>query len=283
MVRKQMQSAYVQIDETPIRYLQPGRGKAPQGYFWVSSVPSHDVIYHWQPGRSTQSLHRVVPVDFAGTIQCDGYAAYPSFTKQRDGPIELAACWAHVRRKFFEAKERDPKIAAWVLGQITQLYRIEKRLREAYAGPSLRVAVRAAESAPVIARLKRALLILRRRYLPKSGLGKAIDYALGQWPGLEIYLKNGSVAIDNNAVENAIRPTKLGMKNWLFIGSEDAGPTSAILFTLIESAKRHGLEPYAYILHLLRCLPVTTNQQIHRYTPDAVAKAKLLQQTPAAA
>ncbi|MEM7790154.1 MAG: transposase [Verrucomicrobiota bacterium] len=122
-------------------------------------------------------------------------------------------------------------------------------------------------------RIKRALLKLSSRYLPKSNLGKAINYAIDQWSGLELYLQNGAIEIDNNLVENAIRPIKLGMKNWLFLGSEASGQISAILFTVIESAKRHSLKPYEYVRHLLETLPSTTNWNLHKLTPRAKLSA----------
>jgi len=272
MKRQQMASTYMQIDETPIRYLKPGQGKAPQGYFWVSHVPGGDAIYHWNPGRGAACLHDIVPVNFSGTLQSDGYRAYSSFQRQRAGPLQLAGCWAHARRKFFEARERDPIIAGWILGQIRQLYRIEKRLRDIIAGPSLRSAVRACESAPVLKRLKLALMCLKPRYLPQCLMGKAVAYALGQWSTLEVFAENRAVELDNNLVENAIRPTKLGAKNWLFIGAETSGKTSAILYTIVESAKCHGLNPYDYLRYLLETLPKATNHQIPAMTPAAYAK-----------
>ncbi|WP_309401039.1 IS66 family transposase [Cerasicoccus maritimus] len=272
MQRQQMRSAYLQVDETPIRYLEPGQGKAPQGYFWVSNVPGGDVIYHWRSGRGANNLNEIVPKSFTGALQCDGYQAYPSFQKQRNELIQLAGCWAHARRKFFEAKERDPKIVGWLLHQITQLYRIEKQLREARAGPTLRAAVRASKSDPILQRLKKAFIKLKPRYLPKSNLGKAIAYALSQWNTLEVFISNGMIEIDNNLVENAIRPSAIGKKNWLFIGSEASGKTSAIIYSIIESAKRHGIDPYAYLKYLLQALPRSTNHQIPSMTPAAYAK-----------
>ncbi|MEO0795941.1 MAG: IS66 family transposase [Verrucomicrobiota bacterium] len=217
-------------------------------------------------------MHEIVPEDFNGALQCDGYQAYPSFQKQRSGSIQLAGCWAHARRKFFEAKERDPQIVGWLLRQIAQLYRIEKQLREARAGPNLRVTIRASESAPILQRLKRAFIQLKPRYLPKSSLGKAIAYALNQWNALEAFVSNGLVEIDNNLVENAIRPSAIGKKNWLFIGSEASGKTSAIIYSIIESAKRHGIDPYAYLRYLLETLPSSTNHQTPNMTPAAYAK-----------
>lgn len=273
MKRRQEQSDYLQVDETPIRYLSPGTGKAPKGYLWVSNDPQGDVIYHFHRGRGAKCLHKIIQPAFGGTVQCDGYKAYPSFQKQRAGPLELVACWAHVRRKFYEAKARDPAAVEWILRQIGALYRIERDLREGQAGPALRAAVRSSQSAVIVQRLKRALWLIKPRYLPQSALGKAFEYAFEQWPRLVGFLEDGRLEIDNNLVENAIRPTKLGAKNWLFLGAEDAGPTSAILFTFVESAKRHGLEPYAYLKHLLETLPHTTNRQLQKLLPAAVAQS----------
>jgi hypothetical protein len=274
MVQVQNTRSYLQIDETPIAYLKPGTGRTGQGYLWVTSVPKGDVIYHWYPGRGAKYLEEIFDKHFSGTLQCDAYQAYTCFQKQRAGPLELAGCWAHVRRKFFESLSRDPPVARWLLGQIAQLYLIERRLRLADASAKLRSLRRAAESAPILRRIGKALMLLKSRYLPQSNLGKAISYAMGQWADLQVYLYNGSIEIDNNLVENAIRPTKLGAKNWLFFGSEDSGKTSAIIFTLVESAKRHGLNPYTYLLELLNDLPTAKNEEIPRFTPAAMAKGK---------
>jgi transposase len=184
-----------------------------------------------------------------------------------------------VRRKFFEAQEQSPKTAGWFLRQIQHLYQIEARLRETRdggTGPQLRQAVRAAESHPIVQRLKQALLRLktRGRHLPQSLLGIAMDYTLGQWPTLGVYLTDGRVEIDNNLVENAIRPTALGKKNWLFVGEAEAGERAAILYTLIECCRRRGLDPYAYLKDVLTRLPNMTNHQIPEVTPAAWAKER---------
>lgn len=274
MIRLQNTRPYLQIDETPIRYLQPGAGKCGTGYFWVTSVPAADVIYHWYPGRGAKYLKEIIDENFTGSLQCDAYKAYPSFQKQRAGPLEIAGCWAHVRRKFYEALALAPTAAGWILGQIAQLYMIERRLRKQGAGPSLREAVRGAESAPILQRIQKALFLLKPRYLPKNNMGKAISYALNNSVDLKVFLYNGLIEVDNNLVENAIRPTKIGAKNWLFIGSEGSGKTSAIIFTLIESAKRHGLEPHAYLCELLHRLPQSSNQEIKNLTPESMAKIR---------
>ena len=267
---------YVQIDETPIRYLAPGNGQTKQGYLWTAHRPRGDVLYRWETSRAAACLENLVPVDFTGTIQCDGYAGYSAFANRRTAAITLAGCWAHVRRKFYDALEQSPRTTGWIVRQIQHLYHVEARLRQQRAGPKLRAALRAHQSRPVVQRIKKALALIKasHRHLPQSLLGQAIDYALGQWPTLEIFLNDGRVEIDNNLVENAIRPTAIGKKNWLFIGDAQAGERSAIIYTLVESCRRRGLDPYAYLRDVLTRLPHLTNRQIVDVTPEAWAKAQ---------
>jgi hypothetical protein len=160
--------------------------------------------------------------------------------------------------------------------QIQHLYQIESRLREQRAGPRLRLAVRAHQSRPLLNRIHQALarLKLARRYLPQSPLGSALDYTLSQWPLLEIFAGDGRIEIDNNLVENAIRPTAIGKKNWLFIGEAAAGEGGAILYTIVESCHRRDLDPSAYLRDVLARLPHMTNWQIKEVTPEAWAKAQ---------
>ena len=271
-----MAGGYVQIDETPVEYLEPGNGKTKQGYLWTANRPGGDVFFHWETSRAAACLANLVPTTFTGTIQCDGYAAYRAFANGCQQPINLAGCWAHVRRKFYEARESSPRLAGWLLRQIQHLYRIEARLREYRAGPRWRMAVRASESQPIVKRIERVLLHLKAsgRHLPQSQLGIAMDYTLGQWRTLVIYLADGRVEIDNNLVENAIRPTAIGKKNWLFIGEANAGQRSAIVYTLIECCRRRGLDPFAYLRDVLTRLPNMTNRQIPDVTPAAWHKSQ---------
>jgi transposase len=267
-----MGGGYVQIDETPIPYLEPGHGTTKTGYLWTASQPGGDVVFHWETSRAAACLEKIVPVDFRGTVQCDGYAAYASFARDKER-IQLAACWAHVRRKFYDAQPQAPGVAGWVLRQIGHLYRIERELRHAKIVPTLRAVVRAHRSRPIVERLHRVLIRLKTksRYLPKSGMGQAIDYTLNLWPLLGVYLGDGRLEIDQNLVENAIRPTALGKKNWLFFGEADAGERSAILYTLVECCRRRGLDPLAYLRHVLTRLPSSTNWQVKDLTPEAWA------------
>jgi transposase len=275
-------AGYVQVDETPIDYLDPGGGQTGQGYLWVCAVPRGDVVFHWETSRAAECLRNVLPADFTGTVQCDGYAAYPAFARQHPKPLTLAGCWAHVRRKFHDASEQSPKLSGWFLRQLQHLYRAEAELRELRAGPKLRAAVRASQSRLIVERLHRALLRVQARVLPQSPLGQALSYALGQWPTLTVYLEDGRVEIDNNLVENAIRPTALGKKNWLFIGADTAGDRSAVLYTVIESCRRRGLDPYAYLRDVLTRIPAMTNHQVPEITPVNWARSRPVPRTLAA-
>ena len=278
-------SGYVQVDETPIRYLSPGHGKTKLGYLWTCKAPKGDVFFHWQTSRAATVLEKIIPVNFAGIIQCDGYEAYDCFAKSRGEKVVLAGCLAHVRRKFYDARETAPKVAGWFLKHFQNLYALEEQLRAARAGPRLRQAERASLSRPVLARLHRALVRLKtqRRYLPQSLMGKAIDYALRQWSSLQLFLEDGRLEIDNNLVENAIRPSAVGKKNWLFIGDADAGERGAILYTIVESCRRRGLNPFAYLREVFTRLPSMTNWQVKNITPESWANDKSRNASRAAA
>jgi transposase len=267
---------YVQIDETPVEYLAPGNGQTKTGYLWaVSSPQRQEVLFQWHTSRATACLQELVPRQFAGIIQCDGYSAYDACARSegRAGKITLAGCWAHARRKFFEAKDHTPD-AAWALGRIQTLYHIEAQLREGRAGPAERKAVRQAQSRPLLEELHRQLLQHHRshRHLPQSLMGKAITYALHQWESLRVFLEDGRVEIDNNLVENAIRPSAIGKKNWLFVGDAQAGNRAATFYTLIGNCRLCGVDPHAYLQDLFTRLPAVTNQQIKDLTPSAWSK-----------
>lgn len=278
-----MANGYVQIDETPIEYLDPGRGSTASGWLWACKRPGGDVVFRWETSRAARSLDDVIPVDFKGTIQTDGYAAYAAYAGRNPGRFVLAACWAHVRRKFFEALKSSRRKAGWILRQIQALYLIEDRLRKRRLPAKLRSVVRCAESRMIVNRIRRALERLQLTALPKSALGRAISYALGLWDGLVVFLDDGRVEIDNNPVENSIRPSAIGKKNWLFVGEADAGDRAAIVYTVIESCRRRGIDPYAYLKDVLTRLPGMTNQQIRTVTPAAWAEARDREQRATAA
>lgn len=270
---------YVQVDETPIEYLVPGNGETKLGYLWTCARPGGDTFFHWATSRAASCLETIIPVNFRGTMQSDGYSAYPAFVRAHNArtatqAITLAGCWAHARRAIYQARETAPRIVAWLLRQIAALYQIENELRERRAGPAGCQAVRAAQSAMILRRIRAALLRIRPRHLPQSALGRAITYTLDQWPALQAFLHDGRIAIDNNRVENAIRPTAVGKKNWLFIGEAEAGHRGAILYTIVESCRRRGIEPLAYLREVLTRLPKMTIDQVQGVTPEAWANTQ---------
>jgi hypothetical protein len=264
---------YLQADETPIRYLDPDvKGKSQHGYLWAYSRPGGDVLFEWQVSRSREGPENFLKT-FRGKLQTDGYYAYESLAKKRDGDLILIACWAHTRRGFHEALA-ESKLAAWFVRQIGHLYAVEKELRQKKAGPQLRAAIRSWQSRPVLDRLRRAMELVRRRTLPQGLLGQAIDYALKRWEALTRFVDDGVLEIDNNLIENAIRPSALGKKNWMFIGHPEAGERSAVIYTLLGSCRRHGINPFDYLKDLFTRLPAAKITRIKSFTPAEWAKAR---------
>jgi hypothetical protein len=264
----------LQADETPVQYLDPGKGKTSTGYFWVIHGPrcgiKGDILYQWHSSRKAACLDELLP-DYQGNLQTDAYAGYAAWADRRDG-IALAACWAHARREFHEALKIGQRLAAGPVAIIAKLYQIETALRESRATAERRAEARREQSTPVLEILKSELLALRQRpeVLPKSRLGRAIDYTLTLWDRLLLFVDRGEIEIDNNLTENGIRPTAVGKKNppsprlrrtgWLFVGSETTGQRAAIIYTMVECAKRHGHNPEAWLTDVLERLPGMTNQ-----------------------
>ena len=269
---------YAQVDETVIKYLEPGTGRAQHGYFWTIKRPGADAAFHWATTRAATVLETIIPVNFGGTIQCDGYSAYRTFAKRHGKPVTLAACWAHARREFVEASQTGSHKAdaLLIVRLISHLYAIEAHLRESKASARLRLLTRQAESAPVLERI-RAILgrwTKRRRHLPRSQMGKAIHYTLTLWDGLNVFLEDGRVEIDNNPVENAIRPTAVGKKNWLFIGEAKAGERSAIIFTVIEACRSRGIDPLDYLRDVFTRMPTMAAKDYPSLLPHTHAETQ---------
>lgn len=273
MVERLRRRGYLQVDETPIRYLDPDHpGSSRLGYLWVYLDPGREVLFQWSPSRGHEVPHEFLG-NFAGIVQTDGLAAYRKLADKRAGQVHLAHCWAHARRKFHEATDR-PKQAAWFLKQIQALYAVEQQLRDADAGPALRAAVRGSHSAMVVRRIFAGMERLRRKALPAGALCDAIEYALELREGLSRFLDDGHLEIDSNLVENSIRPCAIGRKNWLFIGHPDAGDRPAILYSLMASCRLHGINPMDYLKDVFTRLPSATTSQIERFIPGEWAKER---------
>jgi len=242
--------------------------------------PGGDTVFHWFTSRATTCLEVIFPPWWTGVIGCDRYVCYNRYSVQRNeaahGPgfaIELASCLAHIRRGFIESKAEAPIRAGWIIRQIAHLYQLEAKLRKNKSSPVLRQAARAAVAGPILRRLEKAVLLFQSsgRHLPKSGFGQALQYARNALGGMKAYLNDGRVEIDNNLIENEIRPSAIGKKNFLFFGSGEAGKHSAILYTIVTSARRRGLDPEAYLTDIIRRLPTTPATQMHTLTPAAWA------------
>jgi hypothetical protein len=208
---------------------------------------------------------------FAGTFQSDGYGLYESL--ERDRPdLRRVACWAHARRKFHEAIPDDGPRSRAIIAMIAPLYGIEKVARESRLSAEARKELRNQHAPAMLERLHRRLLELEpgrvgSPVLPKSPLGKAIRYTLGQWQALVRYLEDGRYEIDTNLVENAIRPSCVGKKNWLFIGHPDAGWRSAVIYSLLITARRYRLDPAAWLSDVLRRIPTCTQANLTELLP----------------
>ena len=269
----------LQVDETPASYLNPGLGKTGQGCLWIYLDPGRGTVYYdWRLGRGHDCLVDIMGVDeeagttcFQGVIQCDGYSAYTAFVA-RYGGVELGGCLAHIRRKFYDARDQAPDVVPPILTDIQELYRIERWLRQTKAPPECRGLVRRARARPIVEALHRKILDERKSHLPKSNLGGAIGYALNQWEAFTLYLERGELEIDNNLVKNAIRPTKLGLKNYLFFGSAGAGKNSALIYTLLDNCAANQIDPEIYLAEAIRRLPTNpTPDQAAALTPSKFA------------
>ena len=249
------------LDETVVQVLkEEGRAASSPSYLWVQKggPPGKPVVmFHYDPSRA-HTVPLALLAEARGYVQVDGYEAYV-LVAERHGGIILVGCWAHARRKFDEAIKGQPSGKAGQAHQglawIRKLYAIEKRLREAKASPEEIYRVRQAEAAPILTEMRAWLERALPEVPPKSLLGRALGYLHHQWPKLVRYLEDGRLQIDNNRIENAIRPFTIGRKNWLFSDTPKGAQASAALYSLIETAKLNGLEPYRYLRHVFTELP----------------------------
>jgi transposase len=243
-------------DDTPLPVLDPGRGRTKTGRLWVYARDDRPwagpdppaAVYFYSPDRKAKwpTAHLE---GFQGVLQVDGYAGFE--TLAANGDIVLAACWAHVRRKFYEFHQATGSpIGAEALRRIAELYAVEKRIRGQPA--KARQRAREAESRPLIEAMKPWLEDQLRRVPPRGGLAGAIRYALARWPALCRFLDDGRIELDNNPVERAIRPVALGRKNHLFAGSDGGAERWATVCSLIATARLNDVEPYAYLSDVLR-------------------------------
>lgn len=255
----------LQADETPVPYQDPMRkGKLSQGYLWSYTKPWAEVVFEFTPTRAG-AAPRAFLARFAGHLQTDGYAGYASLFDS--GADRRIGCLAHVRRKFFEARHETEDSAGTTLAAIQRIYRIERRCRDGgIRGPDL-LAVRQSEVLPIMAELADFFAYLEPRTLPQSLIGKAVRYAIGQWPSIRRYAFVAEAEADNNSCEQTIRTPVLGRKNWLFAGSVEGGRRGAVIFSLVVTCKRLGINPAEYLADVIARIPTHPNPRIGELVP----------------
>jgi transposase len=244
-----LQSPVLWTDDTPVTVLVGGNQGSRTARFWTYIAEEHPYsVYDFTESRARDGPAKFL-AGFQGYLHADAYGGYDQIYLGSNEAIIEVACWAHARRKFFDAKGSSPRDAHQVLEWVRQLYEVEERTRELSA--DARHEIRVAEAEPVLDRFAARLAELENRVLPKSALGKAVGYALNQWRALRRYTEDGRLSIDNNVSERTLRHQAIGRKNWLFLGSGRAGPRAAVLFTILAGAKRHRIEPWTYLRELL--------------------------------
>ena len=258
--------AVVHADETPVSLLAPGRGKTRRAYMWVyrtsDFVAQRAVLFDFALSRSGEHPRRVLE-RFCGTLVTDDFSGYHALATQG---VTAALCWAHARRKLFEAHELNGStIAGHAVTLIARLYEVEREARDLDAAARWRL--RQQRARPVAEALQAWLIGQRQQLAKADATAKAIDYALSNWRALTRYLDDGNVPIDNNAAENAVRPLVVGRKNWLFVGSSQAGERAATIMSLIESAKLNGHDPWAYLKDVLERLPTLKQRDLAQLLP----------------
>jgi transposase len=243
-------SPVIWTDDTPVTVLGGDEPGSTTGRFWayIGDDEHPYTVYDFTMSRSRDGPAAFLR-DYRGFLQADAYGGYDGIFLASDGGIEEVACWAHARRKFYEARSNAPRQANEILEWIRQLYDIEDRALCATAEE--RLALRRRESVPILDRIEGRLDELTGRALPKSALGKAVTYARNQWAALRRYTSDGRLTIDNNVSERTLRLQAIGRNNWQFLGSAGAGSRAAVLFTILAGAKRHHLEPWAYVRDVL--------------------------------
>lgn len=245
-----LKTSYLHVDETVIKVMSNEKKNAThQGYYWVyQSHHNKQVLFDYRRGRGREGPETILK-DFKGYIQTDGYAGYDIFKTYPD--ITVLHCMAHARRKFHEALSNDRDRAGYALEQIQKLYAIERTAKEeGIIGPSL-TAYRREHAVPLLEGMERWMKQAYTEVLPKSAIGKALEYSLVRWKELSLYAGNGLLHLDNNPVENSIRPVALGRKNYLFAGSHDAAQRAAIFYSLFATCKLHGVNPYDWLKYIL--------------------------------
>ena len=258
---------YLQVDESRIKVLESRKkGSCHQGWYWVYHSPiEKTVLFDYQPTRGAPAPKRLLD-GFKGYLQTDGYSVYTKIGAREE--ITHLACWAHARREFEKALDNDRERAEVALGYIQTLYNVERQAREEELSPDRRKELRLERSLPIINELSDWIKRQLARVLPKSQIGKALAYSAKRWDALSGYLQDGGLEIDNNLVENTIRPLALGRKNYLFAGSHKAAQRAAMVYSLLGTCKMHGVNPTQWLTHVLANILQTKYNDVQTLYPQ---------------
>ncbi|TDB57195.1 IS66 family transposase [Arundinibacter roseus] len=264
---------YWQVDESPIKVLESDKkGACHQGYYWVYHSPLDGmVLFDYQPTRGSAGAKTMLE-SFKGYLQTDGYAVYEKHGRRKD--VVHLACWAHARREFERALENDKARAQIALSMIQKLYAVERKAKEQMLDADAIKELRLNESLPIINELGKWIFEQIKSTLPKSQIGKAMQYSYARWDALSAYLYDGNLLIDNNQIENAIRPLAIGRKNYLFAGSHDAAQRAAIIYSFFAICKKHNVNPYNWLKNTLQNIATINHKDIADLFPQNFSKGQ---------
>ena len=274
---KLLESDYIQADESPIKVLDKDKkGTTHQGYQWVYHAPEHGlVLFNYRKGRGQHGPKELLS-DYAGYVQCDGYKVYDKIARLNP-KITLVGCLAHARRKFFEAKDSDGQRAEYALGLFRQIYMIERKIQDQ---PDISLEqigqFRQERIKPLMEELKKWVETESAKVLPKSPMGKAMNYYQAQWSKLNRIFLNPKIKLDNNLIENTIRPLALGRKNYLFGGSHKGAERIAMMYSFFATCKAHDVNPREWLKDVLEKLPDYPVSQVKDLLPEEWKKSKEL-------
>ena len=268
MGQELLRGDYIQADETPVGVqMHDGRGKNHQAYLWQYSRPGGAVVFDFRMGREREGPKRFLG-NFEGILQSDGYGAYDHVGGAR---IVHAACWAHARRKFFDAVKLNSKdqTSIRIVAQMDELFAIDAQAREEDLSQSDRHLLRLEKAKPLLEQIKKAIEAARANALPNSAFIKACNYTLTLWHRLTRCLEHPQLELSNNWVENSMRPVALGRKNWIHIGSQNAGPRVAAILSIVESCRRLKVPARDYLTSILPGLANFPMNRVAELTPKA--------------
>jgi transposase len=265
--RRVLQQGYLQVDETPIPVLdKTKKGKTHRGYHWIYYSPlEKTVLFDYQHGRSREGPSKLLK-DFRGYLQTDGYTVYDFIGKRKN--ITHLNCMAHARRGFEKALPYDKEKAGYAMDMFQKLYAIEQEAREKNFSPGERYNLRLEKSLPLLNELSKWMVETWKSSLPKSPIGKAVAYCLPRWDNLINYLNDGSLEIDNNLAENAIRPIALGRKNYLFAGSQRGAERAAMFYSFFGTCKKNDVNPFEWLKKVLEVIPEHKVSKLHELLPQ---------------